>query len=83
MSEVYESGYVVGGSMQPDAPTYVKRRADDELLQHALGCGFCYVLSSRQTGKSTGSPWKTVGRAKTISELNEKMSGPVSFSRYS
>src|SRR3954451_18903381 len=45
--------YVTGGTVPRDAPSYVARKADDE-LQSALERGeFCYVLTSRQTGKSS------------------------------
>jgi DNA-binding response OmpR family regulator len=41
------------GTLQPDCPSYVERRADRELLE-GLGAGaFCYVLTSRQMGKSS------------------------------
>ena len=55
MSEYPDSNgnYQVGGSLPIDAPTYVRRQAD-ELFYTALRSGeFCYVLNSRQMGKSS------------------------------
>ncbi len=45
--------YQVGGNLSVDAPTYVKRLADIELYNKALAGEFCYVLNSRQMGKSS------------------------------
>jgi tetratricopeptide (TPR) repeat protein len=45
--------FVVGGTVRSDSPSYVKRPADDELLNLALASRFCYVLTPRQMGKSS------------------------------
>ncbi|MEQ9235495.1 AAA-like domain-containing protein [Coleofasciculus sp. E2-BRE-01] len=45
--------YVFSGTLPLDAPSYVKRQADDELYQGLKKGDFCYVLNSRQTGKSS------------------------------
>ncbi|MEP7339818.1 MAG: AAA-like domain-containing protein [Acidobacteriota bacterium] len=45
--------YVVGGTMRLDAPSYVARRADEELYDALQRREFCYVLTARQMGKSS------------------------------
>ena len=45
--------YQVGGSLPLDAPSYVKRQADETLYQALLNRKFCYVFNSRQMGKSS------------------------------
>jgi WD40 repeat protein len=47
------SFYVTGGTLQHDASCYVERRADSLLYESLLQAKFCYVLTSRQMGKSS------------------------------
>jgi hypothetical protein len=47
------SSYSVGGALRADDPTYVKRAADDQFFEALLRHEFCYVLNSRQMGKSS------------------------------
>lgn len=43
----------VGGSLPVDASTYVVRQADEDLYKELRAGNFCYILSPRQTGKSS------------------------------
>jgi hypothetical protein len=45
--------YQVSGSLRSDDPTYVVRQADQEVYQALREGEFCYVLNSRQVGKSS------------------------------
>lgn len=45
--------YYVGGSLPVNAPTYVWRQADREFYDSLKRGDFCYVLNSRQMGKSS------------------------------
>ena len=56
--------YIFSGSLPENASTYVKRKADDELYEALQQGKFCYVLNSRQSGKSSL-------RLRTMSRLSE------------
>src|SRR5437667_11745476 len=45
--------YVTGGTLRPDTPSYVERQADTDLYEGLKRGEFCYVLTSRQMGKSS------------------------------
>jgi hypothetical protein len=45
--------YVTGGTLRPDAPSYIERQADKDLCDGLLNGEFCYILTSRQMGKSS------------------------------
>ena len=45
--------YVTGGTMSPDAESYVERPADEELFRAVERGEYCYVLTTRQMGKSS------------------------------
>lgn len=45
--------YITGGTLRHDAASYVERAADRELFDGLLRGEFCYVLTSRQMGKSS------------------------------
>lgn len=52
-TEHISSFYVAGGTMRPDAPSYLERRADKVLLSALAAGEFCHVLTARQMGKSS------------------------------
>lgn len=45
--------FQVGGTLRVDDPTYIQRRADDELYAGLSRGELCYLLTSRQMGKSS------------------------------
>ncbi|KPV52396.1 hypothetical protein SE17_15750, partial [Kouleothrix aurantiaca] len=45
--------FVVGGTLRVQSSSYVTRPADQELYSHVKAGEFCYVLTSRQMGKSS------------------------------
>src|SRR4028118_2140492 len=47
------SQYCVGGTLPAHSSTYVEREADERLYQALNNGEYCYVLNSRQTGKSS------------------------------
>lgn len=53
MSPGSVSFYTTGGTLSQNAPSYVERRADHDLLDGLRAGEFCYVLTSRQMGKSS------------------------------
>jgi ABC-type branched-subunit amino acid transport system substrate-binding protein len=56
--------YIFSGNLPPDSPTYVEREADEKLYEALIAGNFCYVLSARQTGKSSLKV-RTMQRLKT------------------
>jgi RNA polymerase sigma factor (sigma-70 family) len=48
-----EQLFILGGTLPREAPSYVVRRADTELYEALKRGQFCWVLSSRQMGKSS------------------------------
>jgi WD40 repeat protein len=45
--------FTIGGTLPANAPSYVERNADRDLLEHLKAGQFCYLLTSRQMGKSS------------------------------
>src|SRR5437016_3453557 len=53
MSTMESSFYVSGGTLRHDTRSYVERQADKDLFEGLMRGEFCYVLTSRQMGKSS------------------------------
>jgi len=49
----HDSYYITGGTLPADASSCVERRTDGKLLSALLAGEYCYVLNSRQMGKSS------------------------------
>ncbi len=45
--------YQVGSSLTNNAPSYISRQCDQDLYEALQRGEFCYVLNSRQMGKSS------------------------------
>ncbi len=45
--------FVAGGTLSPDAPSYIERGADGELFDRIEKGDYCYILTPRQMGKSS------------------------------
>lgn len=45
--------FVAGGTLWREAPSYIRRPADDELFRLAVAAEYCNVLAARQMGKSS------------------------------
>jgi hypothetical protein len=51
--ELASDYFTVGGTLQRDDPSYVRRKADDELFELVMAGQYCSVLTARQMGKSS------------------------------
>jgi len=49
----YADFYVAGGTLRGDTRSYIERKADTELFERVIAGDFCYVLTTRQMGKSS------------------------------
>ncbi len=45
--------FITGGTLRADAPSYIARQADEDLYAALSSGEYCYVLTSRQMGKSS------------------------------
>ncbi len=53
MNSAPQDFFVAGGTLWREAPSYIRRPADDELLRLTLAGEYCNVLAARQMGKSS------------------------------
>ena len=61
MNATFNNYYKVGGALERNAPSYGVRQADENFYKALKAGEFCYVLNSRQMGKSSLRV-RTVGR---------------------
>ena len=67
--------FTVGGTVQAGNGRYLERQADRDLLEHCRNGEFAFVLTSRQTGKSslmvrTAQTLQAEGARAAIVDLN-------------
>ncbi len=70
--------YITGGTLLTDANCYVERQADRDLLEALLDDQFCYVLDTRQVGKSSlivHTALKLRSRGISVSKIDLKTNG--------
>jgi len=65
MLDVAREFFVSGGTLPLDSESYIERKADRQLLEDLSAGRYCYVLNSRQMGKSSLS-------VRTIARLGQR-----------
>ena len=75
--------YKVGGTLSLNDPSYVERSADAELIERVSAGEFCFVLTTRQMGKSslmvrTAKRLKDAGALSAIIDLSSIGANPQS-----
>ncbi|MEM1252548.1 MAG: AAA-like domain-containing protein [Cyanobacteria bacterium P01_H01_bin.21] len=53
MSNLSAYQYTVGGALCQGAPTYISRRADEDLFLALMAREYCHIFNARQMGKSS------------------------------
>jgi len=79
MKSIQQTGsnfYVVGGTLPPEALSYIQRKADTDLLDGLRSGDFCYVLNTRQVGKSslmirTAMKLRSLGYSVAVLDITE------------
>lgn len=70
--------YHTNATMPADAPCYVERQADRDLLNALLNAQYCCVLDARQVGKSsliTRTAWKLRERGVAVAKIDLTVTG--------